>query len=223
MYSNLFWKKYQKNVNSSQGEDGIIEELLKRLNINNNGWVCEFGAWDGIVSSNTFDLIENKNFKGVYIEGEKERFNDLLKTCDKFRNIIPINEFISHVEEKNSLGTILSRTDIPIDFDVLSIDIDSYDYHVWRSLKKYRPKIVVIEINSSIKTNNTEHIHEEINGIVKYQGTGFRPTFNLGIEKGYKFVLHTGNMIFVREDLFPKLNVSYNHELENFRTKWGAF
>ena len=43
------------------------------------------------------------------------------------------------------------------------------------------------------------------------------------IEKGYKFVLHTGNMIFVREDLFPKLNVSYNHELENFRTKWGAF
>ena len=30
-------------------------------------------------------------------------------------------------------------------------------------------------------------------------------------------------MIFVREDLFPKLNVSYNHELENFRTKWGAF
>jgi hypothetical protein len=35
-------------------------------------------------------------------------------------------------------------------------------------------------------------------------------------------VLHTGNMIFVRNDLFPKLNIKYISELENFRTNWGG-
>lgn len=35
MYSNNFYKKYTKDIYSQNGEDGIIEELLKRLNIKN--------------------------------------------------------------------------------------------------------------------------------------------------------------------------------------------
>ncbi len=27
-------------------------------------------------------------------------------------------------------------------------------------------------------------------------------------------------MIFIREELFDKLNINYTNELENFRTKW---
>lgn len=51
--------------------------------------------------------------------------------------------------------------------------------------KKYNPKIVIIEINSSVNTNNNNYIHQP----PKYNGTGFRATFNLGLEKGYRFVL----------------------------------
>ena len=51
------FSKFKKNYYSQFGEDGIIEEVLKRMGIN-EGWVCEFGAWDGIKSSNTFSLIE---------------------------------------------------------------------------------------------------------------------------------------------------------------------
>jgi len=39
MYTNYFYSKYQKDIYSQNGEDGIIEELLKRLNIS-DGWVC---------------------------------------------------------------------------------------------------------------------------------------------------------------------------------------
>lgn len=46
--------------------------------------------------------------------------------------------------------------------------------------------------------------------------------YNLGIEKGYTFVLHTGNMFFVRNDLFDELNIHYDNPLENFLTRWGA-
>lgn len=216
LYSNIFYKKYAKNIYSGNGEDGIINELLKRIDIS-NGFVCEFGAWDGINASNTFNLIENLDFSGIYIEGDNNRYKDLLNTCNIHKNITPINCFISHDQnDDNSLDNILAKTDIPYDFDILSIDIDSHDYHVWKSLKNYKPKIVIIEINSSIQPNNNYHIHEPN----KYQGTGFGPTYNLGIEKGYKFVLHTGNMIFVRNDLFDKLNISYNDPLDNFRTNW---
>jgi len=34
-----------------------------------------------------------------------------------------------------------------------------------------------------------------------YMETCFSPTYNLGIEKDYKFILHTGNMIFIKNEL----------------------
>jgi hypothetical protein len=217
LYTNHFYNTYAKNVYSQNGEDGIVEELLKRLNIT-NGWVCEFGAWDGIYLSNTFNLVENKNFNAVFIEGDEIKYRDLLNTVEKYKNIIPLKAFVNHNDSVNSLDNLLSQTNIPIDFDILSIDIDSYDYQVWKSLKKYQPKIVIIEINSSINTYNIVHIHDGVN----YISTSFKPTYDLGIEKGYTFVLHTGNMFFIRNDLFNQLNIRYNNPLENFRTEWGA-
>jgi hypothetical protein len=215
MYSNLFYHKYSKNIHSQNGEDGVIEELLKRLDIS-GGWVCEFGAWDGIYLSNTFRLVE-QGFNAVFIEGDVTRYNDLLKTVEKHSTITPINAYVDHNDTENSLDHLLSKTAIPVDFDVLSIDIDSYDYQVWKGLKVYQPKLVIIEINSSVNTN-VDYINDSVNCM----GTGFKPTYELGVEKGYTFVLHTGNMIFVRNDLFHKLNIHYHTPLENFNTNWGG-
>ncbi len=216
MYSNLFYNKFKKNVHSQNGEDGIIEELFKRLEIN-DGWVCEFGAWNGIYLSNTFNLVK-KNFNAVFIEGDPRKYKDLLKTVEKYPNIVPVEAFVDHNDTPNSLDNLLKKTDIPIDFDLLSIDIDSYDYQVWKSLKIYKPKMVIIEINSSVKVDNPNWIHTP----GKYQGTGFKPTFDLGLQKGYTFVLHTGNMFFVRNDLVDKLGITYENPLENFRPNWGG-
>jgi hypothetical protein len=217
MYTNKFYNTYKKNIHSQNGEDGIIEELLKRLEIE-NGWVCEFGAFDGIYLSNTFSLVE-KGFNAVFIEGDEKRYNDLEKNLlVKYPNITGINAFVDHNDTENSLDNLLKKTNIPTDFDLLSIDIDSFDYQVWQSLKHYNPKIVIIEINSSINTDVEDHIHTPDT----YQGTAFSPTYKLGIEKGYTFVLHTGNMFFVRNDLFDKLNIKYENPLENFVTIFGG-
>ena len=216
-YKNQFFEKYQKNVYSQNGEDGVIQELLSRAGVSlPDTWVCEFGAWDGKNLSNTFDLVV-KGANAVYIESERERFNALLETVKQYPRIVPVEARVSQDEESDlSLDSILSST--PIDnqnFSVLSIDIDSYDYQIWKTLKKYTPLFVVIEINSGIAPTDMTHIHDE-----RHQGTGFGPMLELGKQKGYTFVCHTGNMIFARNDIFAKLCVDYTHPIENFRRKW---
>ena len=47
--------KYRKNLYSQYGEDGIIAKIFDILDIK-SGYVCEFGAWDGIHLSNTYNL-----------------------------------------------------------------------------------------------------------------------------------------------------------------------
>ena len=216
MFRNTFYNTYQKNVYSQNGEDGILEEILKRLNIE-SGWVCEFGAWDGIHFSNTFRLIESGAFQGVFIEGDPNRFQDLLATQSKHPGIVAIQDYVDHEPgSEHTLDNLLAATEIPVDFDILSIDIDSFDYQVWDTVEKYRPKIVVIEINSGIPPYVETHIHTP----GSYDGTSFLPMYRLGIKKGYEFVLHTGNMIFVRSDLYPTLGLHYSNPLENFRTEW---
>jgi hypothetical protein len=224
IYKNLFYEKYYKNIYSHNGEDGIIEEILNRLNIN-EGWICKYTKLCPLLNkSSTINLVK-KGFKEVFIIYEKVKYVNLLRICEDYPNIIPIRCEIDYENENNnkSFDNILSKTNIPNDFDVLYINIIYYNYQVWKSLKKYNPKIVIIEINSSIDPNNNEYINscnEYINIFNKCVGTGFRPMYNLGIEKGYTFLLHTGNMIFVRNDLFNKLNITYENELENFIPKW---
>ena len=94
-------KEFAKNHYSQWGEDGILEEILKRLSITDYSdiWVVEFGAWDGKHLSNTFNLIE-KGASAVLIEGDKNRFDDLLKTKNEFQNIIPINSFVTATGEQ---------------------------------------------------------------------------------------------------------------------------
>ena len=206
----LPFNKYAMDIHSQNGEDGILSEILNRLKIKarKSLWCVEFGAWDGIYLSNTFALVE-QGWNAVYIEGNKERYLDLEMTAKKFSKIKAINAFVARTsDDVNSLDSLLSKTKIPQDFDVLSIDIDSFDCDVWESLECYQPKVVIVEINSYIPP-----------GIVlrhssKTSGNTFTATLNVGIQKGYKLVCHTGNLFFVRNDLMrvmkvPKRFISY--------------
>ena len=85
---------FKKNIYSQNGEDGILEEILIKLNLKKNGWCCEFGAWDGKYCSNTFNLVKNFSYKAIYIEGDENKFKDLKKTESKYPNIYAINKKI---------------------------------------------------------------------------------------------------------------------------------
>lgn len=194
--------KYARDYCSQFGEDGIIEEIFRRLNIT-GGWTVEFGAMDGAQLSNTYHLIDSTpNFSGIYIEGDPRWCSELHRICYRYtERMFPVCEYIT-VTGEHSLQSILKRFPIPADFELLSIDVDGADYQIWSEFWEYSPKITLIEVNSSFLPNI-----EYINGSGDMGGTSFLSMLKLGRSKGYTLVCHTGNMIFVRNDLVDGLGM----------------
>jgi len=193
---------YRRNVYSQNGEDGVIAELIRRLGIGLD-WFCEFGAWDGRYGSNCYSLLK-AGWSGVMIEGEPARFRVLERLARRFPHRLHAIEAYVDDEPGNerSLDTLLTATRIPRDFAVLSIDIDSFDYQVWSSVSAFRPRIVVIEIESSIPPGR-EQVHDGR----RHQMTSFSSMLALGRAKRYTLACHTGNMIFVRDEDVARLDL----------------
>lgn len=197
--------KYAKNIHSQFGEDGILEYIFLVMKTR-NPWCVEFGAWDGIAFSNTRAFIEN-GWNGVLIEPNPRKFKVLQKNNAQFPKVHLLQEFVQF-EGSNSLDNLLQRTEIPKSFDLLSIDIDGNDYHIWESVQHYTPKVVVIEFNATIP-HDIEFIQEKNFAI--NQGTSLLALNNLAKKKKYELVCCTEwNAIFVHQKYFPLLKIKDN-------------
>lgn len=205
---------FKSDKYSLMGEDGIIEKIIKTL-LNNNKWCVEFGAWDGKYASNTRNLIENKNYSAVLIEGDKNKFKDLQKNYLNNSKVITLNKFVGF-DKKNNLDQILKNTPIPIDFDFLSIDIDGNDYYVWKAMSKYKPKVICIEFNPTIptKVRFVQPPDPSVN-----QGASLLSLTELGKEKGYELIsVLAVNAFFVKSEYYPLFQINKNNSPEVLRT-----
>ncbi len=204
--NNRWLEKFKKNVYSQCGEDGVIEKILEILP-DKNKWCVEFGAWDGKYLSNTYNLTINHGFSCVIIESDAKKFIDLQRTYSNNKAAITLNKYVD-TKGENSLDNILLKTEIPKDFDFLSIDIDGNDYFVWESIKLYRPKIICIEFNPTIP--NELGFVQENNPKIK-QGASLLSIKNLGAIKGYELVCALGwNAIFVEKKYYDLFGIDDN-------------
>lgn len=197
---------YSNNVTSQYGEDGIIEKVLEIIN-ENDGWCVEFGSWDGKTCSNTYRLISEKDYSAVLIEASPKRFKDLDKNFEKYKNVHCLNRFVGF-DSNDCLDAILKDTAIAKNFDLLSIDVDGNDYHIWDAVKKYRPKVVVIEFNPTIP-KTVEFIQNKDMRIG--QGSSLLSIDKLAKSKGYELVSVTkNNAIFVDKNYFDLFGIEDN-------------
>lgn len=207
----------RKNIYSQNGEDGVIELLMSFFNIT-EGTFCEFGAWDGKLFSNTYNLLENKNWKGVYIEGDSEKYKDLVKLEDQFKGKLQtINAFVG-CDPTNSLDRLLETTFLDKDFDLLSIDIDGMDYHVWDAVTQYQPKFVIIEVNSSLEPGNYSIARKHNENVALNDGSSFSAMCKLGISKNYYPIIHFGNVFFGRRDILQGKKFTFPEDINNLYT-----
>lgn len=189
---------FAKNVHSQYGEDGIIEELLRRIGsvATLDRWCVEFGAWDGVYLSNTCNLIRNSGYRAVLIEGDAEKHRELCANMPD-EQIVKLCRFVQF-EGPSTLDNILKEAPIPAGFDFLSIDIDGCDYFIFESLTAYRPKLVCIEFNPTIP-NDADFVQPKDFAIK--QGCGPGALVRLAETKGYSPVAATEcNLFFVRDE-----------------------
>ena len=208
-----YLNSFKKKIYSQFGEDGIIQEIIKRIGKENSDkWCVEFGAKDGILDSNTYNLIKNSDYNAVLIESDKNYFKKLKKNFHS-EKILKIKKFVT-LDGENSLENILKQTKIPKNFDFLSIDIDGCDYYIFEKLKIYMPKIICIEFNHTIP-NEVDFIQKK-NFAIK-QGSSAKSIVNLAKNKKYHLVASTLTNLFFIHDNYKKFVEKKNIRLEDIR------
>jgi hypothetical protein len=196
---------FKDNQHSEHGEDGIIAKIFQIMQPENK-WVCEFGAHDPEIISNTWHLIHKENWNAVLIEADDGCFEKLKKYYQDSNSVHCIQSMISY-EGKDRLDNILKDTPIPANMDFMIIDIDGNDYHVWEAIETYKAKVLMIEFNASIPSDVS---FVQSRNLSVNQGSSLAAMVSLAKRKGYKLIAVTAwNAFFIKDEYF---HLFFNYE-----------
>lgn len=192
------YKIYSKNE-----EDGIIREIFNRIGVTNKFFV-EIGVDDGL-ENNTLALLFD-NWKGLWIEGSESHVK---KIENGFSKTIARGQLIAKQAfvRKDNINQMISESIKAKTIDLLSIDIDGNDYHVFDAITCVIPRVLVIEYNGKFPPpvmycmkydeNHVWDGSDNFGASLKFLELKLK-------EKGYLLVgcnLTGGNAFFVKEDL----------------------
>ena len=123
-------------------DDKILSELHKLI-VNPSKFVVDIGASTGISTDPVYTFLVDPSFNGLCIEGNKlSALNLKNKTHFQIYN----NYIYPH-----DIIDVFRSFNVPINIDILKIDIDGFDLEVLRQiLTIYKPSIIIAEINEKI-------------------------------------------------------------------------
>lgn len=199
----LYLESFGYKVYSQNDEDGIIHEIFERIGCTNKRFI-EFGVQDGL-ESNTHCLL-HYGWEGMWIEGNEKYYNFINK---KFYSVISSGQLkvLNQYVNRNNINQLFEENGFINEIDLLSIDIDGNDYHVWKAVKCCNPRVVIIEYNAKFPPDlewympyNEKYIW---NGTDRH-GASLKAYEILGTQLGYSLVgtnITGANAFFVRSDL----------------------
>lgn len=202
--SRLEWSGFK--VYSQSDEDGIIEEIFRRIGVQHRTFV-DFGCEVGL-ENNTRYLLE-QGWRGLWIEG----FPDYVPAVRaNFQKEIASGQLMfqaSYVNRRN-INQLIMNSGFSGEIDFLSIDIDGNDYHVFDAINVVNPRLVCIEHNHTFRNGerwimpyNEEYRWDSKSGVADY-GASLASFVELAGRKGYTLVgcgLVSPNGFYVRSDL----------------------
>lgn len=203
-------------VFSQWGEDGIIDWLIERAQIPPRlHSFIEFGV-ESYLEANTRFLLQNRNWRGLVIDGSPKRIQDLQKEKHLFwaHDLSAKSAFIT----RENINRLFVEAGFSGEIGLLSIDIDGNDYWVWEAIDVIRPVICICEYNAVFgdlwpisipyepQFTRTRHEFKNL-----YFGASIAALRSLATRKGYRFLGTNSagvNAFFVRDDYAPRLETS---------------
>lgn len=223
-------KRYERQVYSQNGEDGIIEEIFRRIGKTNKYFV-EFGVENGLETNSTYLLL--KGWSGLWLEGSSKAIKNIHR---RFSRVIQNGQLTApqaFITAEN-IEALFAEASVPAELDMLSIDVDRNDYYVWKAIASYSPRLVVIEYAATIPPTTSWVIDYDANKTwdgTSFSGASLKALEELGREKGYSLVEcdFTGsNAFFVRDDLVggyfaAPFTAEHHYQPARYflKTKWG--
>ena len=208
---------FSYNKYSQYGEDGIVKKIFKIIGTESK--IClEVGAGDGPGGSNIAYLWKDLGWKAILIEGDPERLETLEASLENYSNCTLVKTYI---EKDETLGKTIDSivNDLGINkLDLLSLDVDGNDYHIFESLKIH-PRVIIIEFNLTIPYYRD--VYQQYSDHSWDIGCSVASLQRLGKQKGYELVAVTDvNAIFVDTMYFDKF-CEYEISIEKlFNTKY---
>lgn len=226
-------------VFSQNNEDGLLLYIFTLIGVTNKLFV-EIGANTddsdiGLPENNTTNLVVYHGWNGLIVDADPTFVNQLIYFFAKCKNTKHyhwqdrkskqedesnyINPMIkAKFITAENINSYLLENKIPAEIDLLSIDIDGMDYHVWKALEVSSPRVVLIEFNQRINFSET-YIPPKVLDTEKnrpyspgeqsiFNGCSLNALIRLGKEKNYRLIAVTSsgfNALFMRNDVGAEL------------------
>ncbi len=197
-------RAFERCVSSQNGEDGILEEIFRRVGVESRTFV-EFGVESG-AQCNCARLVVEDGWRGLFLEADPGQY---AKLAERYRDRPGVRCALAEVTSSN-IEDLLATYAVPREFDLLSIDIDGNDYWVWSAIRAWSPRVVAIEYNAAHPPPR-RWVMKENPGYrwdgTTYYGASLASLAALGRQKGYALVgtCSAGvNAFFVRAELAGK-------------------
>ena len=195
--------KYGFKAYSQFDEDGIIQEIFRRIGVTNKTFL-EIGVGDGLENNTLFLLL--KGWKGVWIDGDSKNIKAIQNKFSFLQDSGRLRTKMAWVD-KDNIDFLIQDLGLPQEIDLLSLDIDGNDYHVLENIVFLNPRAMVLEYNAKLPppvkwVMAYDQYHTKTN--TDYFGASLKSFEYLLYKRGYCLVgcnISGVNAFFVRKDL----------------------
>ncbi len=195
-------ERYGYQTASQNEEDGMLAEVFRRIGTANRRFF-EFGVGNGLQNNTVHFLFQG--WGGAWIEINQPKLAFIRQTfAEPIRaGRLQVGGVPVTVENIDEIATGFG---LPADLDLLSIDIDGNDWHIWKALTLIRPRVVVVEYSARFPP--PIRIVQAYDpgyswSASTYIGASLQSFTDLAADKGYRLVgcsISGLNAIYVRTD-----------------------
>ena len=132
---------------SQYDEDGILREIFRRVGVTNRRFV-EFGVGDGLENNSVYLLCQG--WSGAWIDADRRSYEACRQHFGWAIGEGRLTSVHHHLTPGNINRVIGENAASKGPIDLLSVDVDGNDYHLFEALEVVEPRVCVLEYNGYV-------------------------------------------------------------------------